>query len=119
MVYRHAIDAATYVFNDLRDLLAKATPPRSGDRLAGIAGDIVADGRGVPRLAAVGCGHLRRSQTTLARRNAGNGRGGFKADAQSGSHPGGEEMPGDIGLPQHDWAARADERAVAAQPSLR
>src|SRR3982074_1619885 len=37
MVYRHAIDATTYVFNDLRDLLAKATPPRSGDRLAEIA----------------------------------------------------------------------------------
>ena len=28
-----------YVFDDLRDLLAKATPPRSGDRLAGIAAD--------------------------------------------------------------------------------
>ena len=39
MVYRHAIDATTHVFNDLRDLLAKATPPRSGDRLAGIAAD--------------------------------------------------------------------------------
>src|ERR1700682_1868850 len=39
MVYRHALDATTYVFNDLRDLLAKATPPRSGDRLAGIAAD--------------------------------------------------------------------------------
>jgi ethanolamine ammonia-lyase large subunit len=39
MVYRHAIDATTYVFNDLRDLLAKATPPRSGDCLAGIAAD--------------------------------------------------------------------------------
>jgi ethanolamine ammonia-lyase large subunit len=39
MVYRHAIDATSYVFNDLRDLLAKATPPRSGDRLAGIAAD--------------------------------------------------------------------------------
>src|SRR6266513_3987067 len=39
MVYRHAIDATTYVFNDLRDLLARATPPRSGDRLAGIAAD--------------------------------------------------------------------------------
>ncbi|WP_213736650.1 ethanolamine ammonia-lyase subunit EutB [Bradyrhizobium sp. dw_411] len=37
MVYRHAIAATTYVFDDLRDLLAKATPPRSGDRLAGIA----------------------------------------------------------------------------------
>ncbi len=37
MVYRHVIDATSYVFDDLRDLLAKATPPRSGDRLAGIA----------------------------------------------------------------------------------
>jgi len=37
MVYRHTIDATAYVFDDLRDLLAKATPPRSGDRLAGIA----------------------------------------------------------------------------------
>ena len=39
MVYRHAIDATVYVFEDLRDLLAKATPPRSGDRLAAIAAD--------------------------------------------------------------------------------
>ena len=39
MAYRHTIDANAYVFADLRDLLAKATPPRSGDRLAGIAAD--------------------------------------------------------------------------------
>src|SRR5712664_2293993 len=39
MVYRHTIDTTSYVFDDLRDLLAKATPPRSGDRLAGIAAD--------------------------------------------------------------------------------
>src|SRR3981081_3438993 len=37
MIYRHAIDSTSYVFPDLRDLLAKATPPRSGDRLAAIA----------------------------------------------------------------------------------
>ena len=37
MIYRHAIDSTGYVFPDLRDLLAKATPPRSGDRLAAIA----------------------------------------------------------------------------------
>ncbi|WP_454617984.1 ethanolamine ammonia-lyase subunit EutB [Bradyrhizobium cenepequi] len=37
MVYRHVIGATSYVFGDLRELLAKATPPRSGDRLAGIA----------------------------------------------------------------------------------
>ena len=108
MVYRQVIDATSYVFDDLRDLLAKATPPRSGDRLAGIAADSaeqmvaarmaladvplkqflneavipyeddevtrlivdshdapglcadrVADGRRVPRLAAVGCGRRR------------------------------------------------------------
>jgi ethanolamine ammonia-lyase large subunit len=39
MIYRHAIDATGYVFPDLRDLLAKATPPRSGDRLAGVAAE--------------------------------------------------------------------------------
>jgi ethanolamine ammonia-lyase large subunit len=39
MAYRHTIDATSYVFGDLRDLLAKATPPRSGDRLAGIAAE--------------------------------------------------------------------------------
>src|SRR5947207_7254799 len=39
MVYRHIIDATSYVFENLRDLLAKATPPRSGDRLAGIAAE--------------------------------------------------------------------------------
>src|SRR6201996_6012297 len=39
MAYRRTIDATSYVFGDLRDLLAKATPPRSGDRLAGIAAD--------------------------------------------------------------------------------
>jgi ethanolamine ammonia-lyase large subunit len=39
MVYRHVIDATTHTFGDLRDLLAKATPPRSGDRLAGIAAE--------------------------------------------------------------------------------
>ena len=50
MVYRHAIDATSYVFDDLRDLLAKATPPRSGDRLAGIAADsAAADDRGADR----------------------------------------------------------------------
>ena len=39
MIYRHAIAAQTHVFADLRDLMAKATPPRSGDRLAGVAAD--------------------------------------------------------------------------------
>jgi len=39
MVYRHVIDSTVHVFDDLRDLLAKATPLRSGDRLAGIAAE--------------------------------------------------------------------------------
>jgi ethanolamine ammonia-lyase large subunit len=42
MVYRQTVDATAYVFDDLRDLLARATPPRSGDRLAGIAADSAA-----------------------------------------------------------------------------
>jgi ethanolamine ammonia-lyase large subunit len=39
MVYRQTIDATSYPFENLGELLAKATPPRSGDRLAGIAAD--------------------------------------------------------------------------------
>ena len=39
MVYRQIIGAISHVFADLRELLAKATPPRSGDRLAGIAAE--------------------------------------------------------------------------------
>jgi len=39
MVYRKIINTTSYSFDDLRDLLAKATPPRSGDRLAGVAAD--------------------------------------------------------------------------------
>ena len=39
MVYRQVIGATSYVFADLRDLLARATPPRSGDRLAGVAAE--------------------------------------------------------------------------------
>ena len=37
MGYRAAAGAETYHFADLRELLAKATPARSGDQLAGIA----------------------------------------------------------------------------------
>ncbi|WP_076862419.1 ethanolamine ammonia-lyase subunit EutB [Bradyrhizobium mercantei] len=39
MLYRHTIEATNYAFDDLRILLAKASPPRSGDRLAGVAAD--------------------------------------------------------------------------------
>jgi ethanolamine ammonia-lyase large subunit len=42
MIYRHTIGATAYVFDDLRDLMAKATPPRSGDRLAGVAAESAA-----------------------------------------------------------------------------
>jgi ethanolamine ammonia-lyase large subunit len=37
MPYRHTIRGKTYAFDFLRDLLAKASPLRSGDQLAGIA----------------------------------------------------------------------------------
>ena len=39
MVYRQVIGATSYVFDNLCELLAKATPPRSGDRLAGVAAE--------------------------------------------------------------------------------
>src|SRR3954462_15355852 len=39
MVYRQVIGATSYVFADLRELLARATPPRSGDRLTGVAAE--------------------------------------------------------------------------------
>ena len=39
MAYRHVIGNTVYVFDDLRDLLAKASPRRSGDCLAGIAAE--------------------------------------------------------------------------------
>jgi ethanolamine ammonia-lyase large subunit len=37
MAYSHFIRNINYCFKDLKDLLAKASPPRSGDYLAGIA----------------------------------------------------------------------------------
>jgi len=37
MSFRHAIGGTTHVFDDLRTLLARATPFRSGDALAGVA----------------------------------------------------------------------------------
>ncbi|SFW17753.1 ethanolamine ammonia-lyase subunit EutB [Chitinophaga sancti] len=39
MSYRHTIHHTTYEFNDLRTLLAKAGPFRSGDALAGLCAD--------------------------------------------------------------------------------
>jgi ethanolamine ammonia-lyase large subunit len=37
--FAHTLDGTTYRFADLKDLLAKASPPRSGDELAGVAAD--------------------------------------------------------------------------------
>ncbi|MCK0209911.1 ethanolamine ammonia-lyase subunit EutB [Starkeya koreensis] len=37
MPYRHVVGPQTYAFADLKDLMAKATPLRSGDMLAGVA----------------------------------------------------------------------------------
>ncbi len=38
-MYRHTVDSVSYQFPDLRSLLAKATPARSGDALAGLAAE--------------------------------------------------------------------------------
>ncbi len=35
--YRHTIDGHRWLFRDLKEVMAKATPPRSGDVLAGVA----------------------------------------------------------------------------------
>ncbi|TCT03234.1 ethanolamine ammonia-lyase subunit EutB [Aquabacter spiritensis] len=37
MSFTHRIGPKSYVFSDLKDLMAKATPPRSGDMLAGLS----------------------------------------------------------------------------------
>ncbi|EJK88327.1 ethanolamine ammonia-lyase, large subunit [Rhizobium sp. AP16] len=37
MTYRMTMSNTTWVFEDLKELMAKATPLRSGDLLAGIA----------------------------------------------------------------------------------
>jgi ethanolamine ammonia-lyase large subunit len=39
MAYQHTVKHHTYRFNSLKDLLAKATPHRSGDALAGICAE--------------------------------------------------------------------------------
>jgi ethanolamine ammonia-lyase large subunit len=39
MPYTTTIEHTVFRFTDLRDLMAKATPERSGDQLAGIAAD--------------------------------------------------------------------------------
>jgi ethanolamine ammonia-lyase large subunit len=43
MIYRYTIDSYTYQFEDLKALLAKATPARSGDYLAGVAAETYAE----------------------------------------------------------------------------
>ncbi len=43
MIYRYAIDSHTYQFEDLKAVLAKATPARSGDYLAGVAAETYAE----------------------------------------------------------------------------
>jgi ethanolamine ammonia-lyase large subunit len=42
-VYRHMAGGQTWTFRDLRDLMAKATPLRSGDVLAGLAAESAAE----------------------------------------------------------------------------
>ena len=43
MQYRHSVGTTEYHFKDLKDLLAKATPARSGDYLAGLAAETYAE----------------------------------------------------------------------------
>ena len=43
MIYRYTIDSHTYQFENLKAVLAKATPARSGDYLAGVAAETYAE----------------------------------------------------------------------------
>jgi ethanolamine ammonia-lyase large subunit len=43
MVYQHTVGATTYRFNSLKEVMAKATPARSGDYLAGVAAETYAE----------------------------------------------------------------------------
>ena len=43
MQYRHSVAQHNYQFSDLKELLAKATPARSGDYLAGVAAETYAE----------------------------------------------------------------------------
>ena len=43
MIYRYTIDSHTYQFEDLKAVLARATPARSGDFLAGVAAETYAE----------------------------------------------------------------------------
>ena len=59
MPYTTTIENTVFRFGDLKDLLAKATPERSGDQLAGIA----ASGP-VERLASAICAARRSTRST-------------------------------------------------------
>lgn len=43
MAYRFSVGSHTFAFSDLKDLMAKATPARSGDFLAGVAAETYAE----------------------------------------------------------------------------
>lgn len=43
MAYRYSVGVHQYTFNDLKDVMAKATPARSGDFLAGVAAETYAE----------------------------------------------------------------------------
>src|SRR5687768_12903658 len=43
MAYSHTVAGTRHVFGDLRTLLARASPARSGDQLAGVAADSAAE----------------------------------------------------------------------------
>ena len=43
MAWRHSVNGTSYFFPDLATLLARATPLRSGDQLAGIAAETASE----------------------------------------------------------------------------
>jgi ethanolamine ammonia-lyase large subunit len=61
--FSHTLGQRRYVFDDLTSLLAKASPPKSGDQLAGISAAILKPARGVSGAA---CARLCAARSTAA-----------------------------------------------------
>ena len=77
MPLHHTIDSVTYGFRDLKDLLAKATPARAGDELAGIAA-----GSSVERVAA----QMALPNSTSTQRSGAKAKGLVPCSASSSGH---------------------------------
>ena len=90
-------------------------PHRRHARRTCVSADFASHGRRVPRFPAVGDSDARCAYKACTRDHTGDGGGGLQAHAESGPHPGGQEMPGRHALPQHHRLTGHFRRAAATQ----